>query len=336
MRPLPSWCTPSTGESYTPVPDGLRAPDGLVVPVTNGIPRFVPTEKYAGGFGLQWNRFRRTQLDSVLGLPLSRDRLRDILGDGFAQLRGATVLECGCGAGRYTEVLLAEGARVVSIDLSSAVDANAASFPIGEEHRVAQADIMALPLPPESFDFVICLGVIQHTPDPEATIAALWRHVAPGGMLAFDHYAPGHAGRGHSTKPFVRAWLRGRPSDEAMRITDRLVDLFFPVHVAVRRFYPAWFVLSRISPITTYLRWYPSIPLDVQRQLAYLDTHDSLTDYFKHERSAAQIERTLAGLGAERIRCGPGGNGVAASARRAVRVSAERAPGDALAVSVTA
>src|SRR5688572_9064622 len=38
------------------------------------IPRFVPAENYASSFGFQWNKFRRTQLDSHTGLPLSRER----------------------------------------------------------------------------------------------------------------------------------------------------------------------------------------------------------------------------------------------------------------------
>jgi 2-polyprenyl-3-methyl-5-hydroxy-6-metoxy-1,4-benzoquinol methylase len=40
----------------------------------------------------------------------------------WAELAGKQVLECGCGAGRFTEILLAEGAQVTFIDLSEAVD----------------------------------------------------------------------------------------------------------------------------------------------------------------------------------------------------------------------
>jgi SAM-dependent methyltransferase len=42
----------------------------------------------------------------------------------FSSLAGKHVLEAGCGAGRFTEVLLKAGAYVTSIDLSSAVEAN--------------------------------------------------------------------------------------------------------------------------------------------------------------------------------------------------------------------
>jgi uncharacterized protein YbaR (Trm112 family) len=91
--------------------------------VRDGIPRFVPAENYASNFGLQWNLFRQTQLDSFSGQPISRRRFLSYTGWTEAELRGALVLDVGCGAGRFTEVALSLGARVVALDYSSAVDA---------------------------------------------------------------------------------------------------------------------------------------------------------------------------------------------------------------------
>ena len=45
-------------------------------------------------------------------------------GLGTSQLERKKVLEIGSGAGRFTELLVATGAEVVSCDFSSAVDAN--------------------------------------------------------------------------------------------------------------------------------------------------------------------------------------------------------------------
>lgn len=317
QRAFPPWQVSGAGPVYADFGTTLQV-DGIAsVPVVDGIPRFVASEAYTSSFGLQWNTFQRTQLDSFSGVPLSRDRLRRCLGEeAFARLSDSVVLECGCGAGRFSEVLLAEGASVMSVDLSSAVDANVRNFPISETHRVAQADIMNLPFRAASFDVVICLGVIQHTPDPEVTIRALWNQVVPGGTLVIDHYEKGHAGRWHSTKPLVRALLKGRSPELAMRTTHALVDFFFPLHLAVKNLYPLWFLLCRLSPITTYLRMYPALNAVAQREWAYLDTHDSLTDYFKHERSKAQIASSLRELGGADIWCVDGGNGVEARARR--------------------
>ena len=50
----------------------LVCPQGCAFPVRSGIPRFVRSQAYAAGFGLQWNRYRRTQLDSFTGTAISR------------------------------------------------------------------------------------------------------------------------------------------------------------------------------------------------------------------------------------------------------------------------
>ena len=42
--------------------------------IRNCIPRFVPEENYAENFGMQWNHFRQTQLDSYSGHTISADR----------------------------------------------------------------------------------------------------------------------------------------------------------------------------------------------------------------------------------------------------------------------
>lgn len=154
--------------------DRLSCQAGHSIAVRSGIPRFVGGNTYADAFGEQWIRFPKTQLDSYTGLPISRSRLRRCLGeDLWAKLPGCRILECGCGAGRFTEVLLAEGANVVSVDLSEAVEANAANCGLNRSHAIAQADIENLPFRPQSFDAVLCLGVLQHTPDPEESLASL-------------------------------------------------------------------------------------------------------------------------------------------------------------------
>jgi SAM-dependent methyltransferase len=261
-----------------------------------------------------------TQLDSFTGHPISRDRLRRCLGDALWQtLRGRDVLECGCGAGRFTEVLLAQGARVTSIDLSSAVDANVDSFPVGPSHRVAQADIVALPFAKQSFDVVLCIGVVQHTPDPEQTIARLADHVKPGGWLVVDHYTY-EVGWYTKTAPLFRMVLKRLPTDVSMRFTEQLVDWMLPLHkrVAHSRLRS---IVGRLSPVLTHYETYPELDDELQRQWALLDTHDSLTDYFKHFRTRGQVRRILERLGLDRIWCEYGGNGVEARARRPLTTS---------------
>jgi SAM-dependent methyltransferase len=315
---FPKWVCPEHGLPLTESVSQLTCPGGHTFRVSRGIPRFVDTEAYVEHFGLQWRRYPRTQLDSYTGLPISSERLRRCLGENLWQkLREMSVLECGCGAGRFTEVLLQRGAVVSSIDLSSAVDANADSFPVSARHRIAQADISHLPFAGGGYDLVLCLGVVQHTPSPEDTIAALFAQVKPGGYLIFDHYTIRR--QWATLKPIYRAIMKRLPASSALEATETLVRMFLPVHRAFRNSRPAWFLLCRVSPITTFYRSIPDLPENLQKEWALLDTHDSLTDWHKHQRTVPEVTQPLLNLGAVEINCEYGGNGVEARCRKVVR-----------------
>ena len=45
-----------------------------------------------------------------------------------------------------------------------------------------------MPFPDGSFDKVFCLGVLQHTPDFEASVRALVVKARPGGEIVVDFY----------------------------------------------------------------------------------------------------------------------------------------------------
>lgn len=291
--------------------------------ITRGIPRLVHGDgHYTDAFGEQWNNHRVTQLDSYTQSSITRDRMRRCLGDDlWASLAGPggaiEVLETGCGAGRFTEVLLSlESARVTSTDLSSAVDANQTNFPQTDRHRVIQCDIFSLPFVRGSYDVVLCLGVIQHTPDPEAAIGALYRQVKPGGWLVIDHYRKSLAHYTKFTAIALRPLLKRLPPAAGSAATEWLTRVFFPLHRAVKRRPALQMLLSRVSPLLTYYHTYPQLDDRLQYEWAVLDTHDALTDFYKHLRTEAQIAATLRGLGAESTWVARGGNGVEARCRK--------------------
>jgi len=302
--------------------DSLACAHGHRWAIAAGIPRVVPGGgNYADAFGLQWNTYRKTQLDSYTGLPLSRDRARRCAGEAAWQLlqrvERTDVLEVGCGAGRFTEVLLATGACVTSVDLSSAVEANQENFPQNERHRILQANVLKLPFREQQYDVVFCLGVIQHTPSPEETIAKLFAQTRPGGWLVIDHYTRNLSWY-TKTAPLFRMMMKRMPPKTALRWSRGLVTMFFPLHRATRKSFVGQMLVSRVSPVLSY---YHRLPLsdDLQWQWALLDTHDSLTDWYKHYRSRDQIRHTLTQLGGEDIWCEYGGNGVEARCRRPSR-----------------
>ena len=97
------------------------------------------------------------------------------------------ILEAGSGAGRFTEILLKYGGIVHSFDYSMAVEANAKNNSGNDKLTLIQADIRNIPFEKETYDYVICLGVLQHTPDPNESIRSLWDMLKPGGKLVIDH-----------------------------------------------------------------------------------------------------------------------------------------------------
>ncbi len=304
-------------------PVALRCPGGCSVPVVRDIPRFVDSSNYASGFGLQWNTFRKTQLDSYSGTTISRDRLTRCFGGSLDVVRDKTVLEVGCGAGRFTELMHSAGAVVFACDLSQAVEANYENCHGCPNYFVCQADARELPVLPHSFDFVLCIGVIQHTPSPEETIAALARHVKPGGMLIVDHYS--HAYVQNFLQRNLRRLLIRPPARIAKPLTLGLARALLPLHRiswkwknrrGLWRLRPA---LLRHSPFIDYLDLFPQLGDQLGAEWSVLDTHDALTDYYKHLRTREEIEACLLSCGLIDLEVSYGGNGIEARARMPAR-----------------
>jgi SAM-dependent methyltransferase len=291
----------------------LHCERGCSFPIVGRIPRFVSERHYATSFGLQWNIFRRSQLDSYTGTTISRDRLTRLLGGTLDIVRGQQVLEAGCGAGRFTEILLQAGAHVLACDLSNAVDANYAN--IGEQpgYTVCEADIAAFPVLLESFDIVVCIGVAQHTPDPEATKATLCSHVKLGGLLVLDHYTYGYART--SSRRLLRSLLLRVSAPAAMQFCTTLGGMSLPIH---RWLWQHWRFTRerflRLSLVVDYQDLYGQLSPEILRDWALLDTHDTLTDVYNHLRSTEEISQTLQECGMTRIETVYVGNGVEARA----------------------
>jgi 2-polyprenyl-3-methyl-5-hydroxy-6-metoxy-1,4-benzoquinol methylase len=94
----------------------------------------------------------------------------------FERLRGAEVLEIGCGMGLHTERMARAGAAVTAIDLSpTSIEATRRRLGLaGLSADVREADAEALPFADRSFDFVWSWGVIHHS----SRTARIVRHIA--------------------------------------------------------------------------------------------------------------------------------------------------------------
>jgi SAM-dependent methyltransferase len=91
--------------------------------------------------------------------------------DATAVGAGTTLLDLGCGAGKFARAATDRGARVTGIDLDpAAVDRAAAAVPEG-----AFAVGNAQQPPPGPFDVVVAVQLLMHVADPAAVLAAAAR-----------------------------------------------------------------------------------------------------------------------------------------------------------------
>ena len=115
----------------------------------------MPSDQYADAFTLEWNAFRTAHLDSFTGLSYLDDQLQGCLDFPLDALEGKLVLDAGCGLGRFSEICLNHGARVVAVDLSGAIDAAYANL------KDAGRDLLPpsrhLPAPIQARDLRLCL-----------------------------------------------------------------------------------------------------------------------------------------------------------------------------------
>lgn len=262
---------------------------GKVYPIIRSIPRFVGSDNYASGFGFQWNRFSRTQLDSYTGKPIARERFLMRTGCYPTELEGRLVLDVGCGAGRYAEIALSMGAMVVAVDYSSAVDACWQNVRSSPYLNVVQADIYQLPFKPASFAFVYCFGVLQHTPDVEKSFMALPAQLMSGGKLSVDVYPKLYRNL-IWPKYWIRPFTRAMSADRLFPLVQSMIKILFPVSIAIGRIPFIGAKLRYAIPVANYDGVFP-LTTEQLREWAVLDTFDMLSPHHDHPQSAKTLRK---------------------------------------------
>ncbi len=256
-------------------------------PIVAGIPRFVPPGNYAETFGFQWRRFARTQLDSVSGHPISADRFWRATAWTPGELRDQWILDVGCGAGRFAEIALHAGGRVVAVDASTAVEACYTNLRKAGSISVIQADCYSLPFRKGVFPFVYCLGVLQHTPDPGKAFAAIAEMVAPGGRLCVDVYERSWKTWGHP-KYWLRPLTARMDRITLFRVLEAVVPRLRRLSSRLGRVPAVGPGLRRLVPVANYEGVLP-LRQDQLDEWALLDTFDWLSPAYDRPQTAVVL-----------------------------------------------
>jgi SAM-dependent methyltransferase len=97
---------------------------------------------------------------------------------------GVRALELGCGTGEFTRRVAPAGARLVALDLSGDLLAQARAK-IGVGARFVRANAHVLPFADASFDVVYGCSVLHHL-EVEVALREVRRVLRPGGRLVFS------------------------------------------------------------------------------------------------------------------------------------------------------
>jgi SAM-dependent methyltransferase len=283
--------------------------------IRESIPRFVPSDNYARSFGLQWNRLRSVQLDSFTGLALSRSRFFQTSRWEPESLDGLRVLEAGCGAGRFTEVVLATGAELFAIDYSTSVDAVLASIGHHPSLHLSQADIYRLPFPEDFFDCIFCYGVLQHTPDPRRAFLSLLPHLKPGGRISIDIYLFRPYPNRWNSKYLWRPITRRLDPERLFKIVEWYIPRWLPVDRALSRIPLLGAAVACLIPCWNYTGLLPLSASQIE-EWAVLDTFDALSPAYDRPATVRTVRKWMSEAGLIDVEVRRGGNGVAGNAMR--------------------
>jgi len=108
----------------------------------------------------------------------------------YGSLRGARVLELGCGRGVGVEIILERfgAATVDAFDLDARMVERAERrlAPYGDRVRLWQGSATKIDAPDASYDAVFDFGIIHHVPDWRVAIDEVARVLRPGGQFLFE------------------------------------------------------------------------------------------------------------------------------------------------------
>ncbi len=143
--------------------------------------------------------------------------------------RCATIVDVGCGTGRWVPFFLSAGHSVIGIEHAAGMIAGLTARRLGAGFRLIDSPMEQAWVEPGSADLVLGMGSVQYAADPAAMIARIAGWLKPGGVACL--YVD-------SLASLVLELVRAGRGEEAIRhLSSRRGDFRHASHTASLRLY---------------------------------------------------------------------------------------------------
>jgi len=296
---------PLTQQFLEAGPDGLTYQSRVVFPFKNGAYRIVQDNNYADNFGYQWNKFAETQIDKSGELNISKDRLFAETKWDKEDLAGKNILEVGSGAGRFSQIILDyTKANLYSIDYSNAVEANYKNNGAGNNGRLClfQASIYEMPFAKAQFDKVLCIGVLQHTPDFEKSVQRLLEMAKPGAEVVVDFYCINGWWTKLHAKYLFRTFTKKMSYEKLFKKIDNNIDWLIKCSHFFTKIKMGKYI-NRLLPICDIEGTLPKdVPYSKLRELCVLDTFDMFSPEYDQPQKITTVVNWFKKYGMDKVK----------------------------------
>lgn len=135
-------------------------------------------------FGAEWLKFNSFTDEEI---RVAGSQYFDIVDEGILN-KNSIVLDLGCGSGRWTKYIAKRVKLIEAVDPSDAVFS--AQYLNKEENnvRVTQASVSNIPFEDDTFNFVVCLGVLHHIPNTQQALIDVVKKIKNGGSILLYLY----------------------------------------------------------------------------------------------------------------------------------------------------
>jgi len=171
-------------------------------------------------------------------------RLRSLDPEAWAGPNSPLILDAPCGYGRFTDLIVSEGARLVSSDLARPMVERALEIRDSVHHPGgAAADLRGgLPFKPAAFDYVFSMRLFHHlhaSEDRRAVLAEFARVASGGVVMSFYRFRGLHALQrrlrrllkpSHRDIKMVPGETFEREAADAGFVVDKVYPLFRGIH----------------------------------------------------------------------------------------------------------